>query len=155
MGHEQDPQAPVSTARRSRQEEDREARAAEARRWAERHLDRRPFGEALARRLAERLWASAEGTGLIHQFHRDDCGHGLIRTAEGVKLCETEGGHFAGPAIAQWDDHEAFVAFFARQSDRTCSGSEPGEPVFYTEDDWSRCNQRLARAVIEAFRSGV
>lgn len=153
MGHEQDPRVPMSAAW---QERDRQARVAAARRWAEAHLHRSPFGEGLARRLAEKLWASSEGTGLIHQFHRDYCGHGLIRTAEGVKLCEIfDGGDFTGPAIAHWDDKEAFVAFFARQSDWTCSGSEPSEPVFYTEDDWSRCNQRLTREAIEAFCAGA
>jgi hypothetical protein len=55
------------------------------------------------------------------------------------------------PSIAEWSDEATFVAFLARQSDWTCSGMEPAEPVFFTEDEWDRCNQRLMRQHLEAF----
>ena len=130
---------------------DRERRIATARDWARRNLDRTPFGEALARQVWRQLTGCAVDAGLIHAFHRDYCGHGLLRTAGGVKLCEIEDGHFGGPPIAEWTSEEAFVAFFARQSDWTCSGMEPAEPVFFTEDEWARCNQRLKREHLERF----
>jgi len=117
-------------------------------------LDDRAFGADLARRA----WAAVAGRdlddGLIQFFHRDYCGHGLIRTAEGVKLCEIQDGFFPGPAEAEWRSQDEFVAFFARQSDYTCSGWDPAEPVFFTTDSWRRCNQRLTRDGIERFLSG-
>lgn len=33
------------------------------------------------------------------------------------------------------------------------SGWEGAEPVFFTEDDWYRNNQRLTRAVLERYLS--
>ncbi|NMJ41022.1 hypothetical protein GWK16_07210 [Roseomonas sp. JC162] len=127
-----------------------ESNRAERERLAAR-LDRTPFGERLASRLWRELSWCRDGEGLIHAHHRDYCGHGLIRTATGVMLCEIQDGHQPGPPIAQWPDRDAFVAFFARQSDWTCSGWEPAEPVFYTDDPWARSNQRLTRAIIEGF----
>ena len=47
----------------------------------------------------------------------------------------------------------AFVAFFARQSDFSMSGWDPGEPIFFSDDDWYRNNQRLTRAVMERYLS--
>lgn len=114
-------------------------------------LDRRPFGERLAGKVWRELMWCREGEGLIHEHHRDYCGHGLIRTPDGVMLCEIQDGHFPGPAIAAWTKREDFVAFFARQSDWSCSGWEPAEPVFHTEDPWLRSNQRLTRAILEWF----
>lgn len=130
------------------------AREEAARRWARENLDRTPFGAALARRVWRRLMACAVDDGLIHAAHRDYCGHGLLRTAAGVKLCGIQDGHWAMPPIATWTEEAAFVAFFARQSDWTCSGMEPAEPVFFTEDAWDRCNQRLMRRHLEAFAPG-
>ena len=46
---------------------------------------------------------------------------------------------------------ESFVAFFARQSDYSCSGWDEGEPMFFTTDSWYRNNQRLTRAVLERY----
>lgn len=125
-----------------------------ARRWAEANLDRAPFGAALARAVWQRLQGCAVDEGLIHAYHRDYCGHGLLRTAAGVKLCRIDDGIFGGPPIAAWSSEEDFVAFFARQSDWSCSGMEAAEPVFFTTDEWARCNQRLMRRHLEAFVAG-
>ncbi len=114
-------------------------------------LDRTPFGARIATQVWVELMRSREGEGLIHQFHRDYCGHGLIRTADGVMLCEIQDGHMPGPPIATWPDRDAFVGFFARQSDWTCSGWEPREPVMHTDDPWRQSNQRLTRAILAAF----
>lgn len=118
-------------------------------------LDRRPFGEALARDIWRKLMSTAIDEGVIYDRHRDFCGHGLIRTENGVKLCDVQdgGGYFSRP-IAEWTDEDAFVAFFARQSDHSCSGWDEDEPIFFTTDSWYRNNQRLRRDVLERFLSG-
>lgn len=108
-------------------------------------LERTALGIPLARRLWRRLRAEPVEKGLIHEHHRDFCGHGLIRTEDGVKLCDILDGHLGGAAIAEWKDEESFVAFFARQTDFSMSGWDAGEPVFHTRDDWYCNNQRLTR----------
>lgn len=115
-------------------------------------LDRRPFGEALMREVWQRLQRTKAGDGVIYERHRDYCGHGLIRTTHGVKLCEVQdGGAYFGEPMAQWFEEDAFVAFFARQSDYSCSGWDEAEPTFFTTDSWNRNNQRLTRAVLRRF----
>jgi hypothetical protein len=117
-------------------------------------LDRQPFGEALARDVWRKLMAAETNTGVIYDYHREFCGQGLIRTADGVKLCDVEdGGARFSRAIAAWSDEAAFVAFFARQSDYSCSGWDKDEAVFFTSDSWYRNNQRLTRAVLERYLS--
>jgi hypothetical protein len=126
-----------------------------------RHLECRdrlsltPFGSRVARDLYQKLMACKPGSGLIHEFHRDYCGHGLIRTGASVTLREVQdGGHSVGEPIASWSSEADFVAFFSRQSDFTCSGWEPREPVFFTEDEWARNNQRLTSDIIGTFIKG-
>jgi hypothetical protein len=69
-----------------------------------------------------------------------------------VKLCDVQdGGHSCGEPIAQWYSEAEFVAFFARQSDYSCSGWDESEPVFFSDDSWYRNNQRLTRAVLRRF----
>lgn len=115
-------------------------------------LDRTPFGEALARDVWRAVMRGKPDKGVIYDFHRDFCGHGLIRTAHGVKLCDVEdGGGSFGEPIAQWFGEDQFVAFFARQSDYSCSGWDESEPVFFSDDSWYRNNQRLTRAVLRRF----
>lgn len=108
-------------------------------------LDRVLFGPVLAGQVWDRLMTCKVGEGLIHEFHRDFCGHGLIRTEEGVKLCDIDDGWHPGEAIAEWRSRDEFVAFFAEQSDYSCSGWDETSPVFFTEDEWHRNNQRLTR----------
>jgi len=127
-----------------------EGNRAERERLAAR-LDRRPFGEGLARKLWRTLLRCKDGEGLIHEHHRDYCGHGLIRSGLGVALCEIQDGYYPSHTLACWREEEDFVAFFARQSDWSCSGWEPGEPVFYTEDPWRRSNQRLTKVILRRF----
>ena len=115
-------------------------------------LDRVPFGEDLARDVWGALMARPVGEGLVHSFHRDFCGQGLIRTVEGVKLCDIQdGGYLTGPPIAAWQSEEPFITFFARQTDFTCSGWDAAEPVFASDDEWYRGNQRLTRELLERF----
>ncbi|HKU99738.1 MAG TPA: hypothetical protein VJR58_30870 [Vineibacter sp.] len=115
-------------------------------------LDRRPFGDALAAAVWSALMRRPPGQGVIVDFHPEFCGQGLIRTDDGVKLCDVQdGGGSTGPAIATWRQQDDFVDFFARQSDFTCSGWDPSEPIFATDDEWYRNNQRLTRAVLERF----
>ncbi|MBP1843856.1 hypothetical protein J2046_002112 [Rhizobium petrolearium] len=128
-------------------EEEMDRRRAEVRDM----LSHKALGAERARRLWGKLQRAEIGGGLIHEFHRDFCGHGLIRTQAGIILCDIQDGHFPGPAIATWDNEREFVDFFARQSDFTMSGWEPAEPVFFTEDKWYRNNQRLRAEIIDRF----
>lgn len=114
-------------------------------------LDRALFGPVLAGQVWDRVTARPVGEGLIHEFHRDYCGHGLIRTEAGIKLCDILDGHHPGQAIAEWRSREDFVAFFAEQSDYSCSGWDEGSPVFFTDDEWHRNNQRLTRTKLLQF----
>jgi hypothetical protein len=108
-------------------------------------LDRALFGPVLAGQVWDRVMARPVGEGLIHEFHRDYCGQGLIRTQDGIKLCDILDGHHPGEAIAEWHSRDDFVAFFAEQSDYSCSGWDESSPVFFTDDEWHRNNQRLTR----------
>lgn len=114
-------------------------------------LDRALFGPVLAGQVWDRVTAHPVGEGLIHEFHRDYCGHGLIHTEAGIKLCEILDGHHPGEAIAEWRSRASFVAFFAEQSDYACSGWDETSPVFFTDDEWHRNNQRLTRAKLLRF----
>lgn len=129
----------------------------ERRRVAESLRDRlncTPLGMPLAERLWRRLMKAMPGHGVIYDHHRDFCGQGLVRTTNGVMLADVQdGGAYFGPAIAEWKNERDFVEFFARQSDFSMSGWDATEPVFFTEDDWYRNNQRLTRAVIERYLS--
>ena len=139
---------PTENTRRSEEER---RRVSESLRDA---LSRKALGAMLAEALWRKLETETPGNGLIHQYHRDYCGHGLIRTETGVMLCEVQdgGAYFSAP-VTEWQDAADFVAFFARQSDFSMSGWDAGEPVFFTEDDWHRNNQRLTRAVLEHYLS--
>lgn len=114
-------------------------------------LDRSLFGPLLAGQVWGRLMTRPVGEGLIHEFHRDYCGHGLIRTPKGIKLCDIQDGHYPGEAIAEWHSREDFVAFFAEQWDYSCSGWDEGSAAFTTSDEWYRNNQRLTREKLQSF----
>lgn len=117
-------------------------------------LDRAPFGAELAHAVWQAVMRCPPNEGAILQFHRDYCGHGLIRTSAGIMLAEVQdGGMYFGPPILEWTDAADFVVFLARQSDYSCSGWDPAEPAFCTDDDWARNNQRLTRAGLERFLS--
>lgn len=113
--------------------------------------DRTPFGEALARRMWHRVMGSAMGRGILPSLHKEYCGHGLVRVPEGVVLCEVFDmeAQTAMP-LAAWTEEAEFVAFFARQSNHSVNGFDPAEPVFFTDGDRERGNQRLTREAIEA-----
>ena len=114
-----------------------------------------PLGEELPRKVWRRLMSVEIGTGLVHEFHRDFCGHGLIRTENGVKLCDIQdGGHNTGDAIADWPDEQSFIAFFARQTDFSMSGWDENEPVFHSTDSWYCNNQRLTRKILARYARG-
>ncbi|WEZ83097.1 hypothetical protein P6U16_19750 [Rhizobium sp. 32-5/1] len=114
-----------------------------------------PYGDELARRLWLRLMAQKPRDGLVHEFHKEFCGHGLIHMGNGVMLADIyDGGHSTGEPIARWTSEAEFVAFFSRQSDFSCSGWDENEPVFFTSDDWYRNNQRLTRSAIDRFLNG-
>lgn len=117
-------------------------------------LSHTAYGVAAARSLWQKLMTCEPGTGLIHEFHRDYCGHGLIRTGNTITLREIYDGYSTGDPMAEWQTQADFVAFFSRQSDFSCSGFDPREPVFFTDDRWSQNNQRLTWEVIRKFVDG-
>jgi hypothetical protein len=117
-------------------------------------LDHALFGPMLAGQVWDRVMEHPVGKGLIHEFHRDFCGHGLIRTEAGIKLCDILDGYHPGEAVAEWRSREEFVAFFAEQSDYSCSGWDEASPVFFTSDEWHRNNQRLTREKLQRFLAG-
>ena len=128
--------------------EEMERRAAELRD----RLSRDPFGQTRATALWRKLATVGEGEGLIVEFHRDFCGQGLIRRAGGVVLCDIfDGGGQTGDPITAWGDETDFVAFFARQSDFSCSGWDERESFFHATDPWYRNNQRITGAAIDAW----
>lgn len=111
--------------------------------------DPTPFGEALARRMWRQVMGSAIGQGILPERHKEYCGHGLVRAPEGVVLCEVFDmqAQIEHP-LASWTEEAEFVAFFARQSNRSTNGFDPAEPTFFTDDEWARANQRLTREAI-------
>ncbi|AOF91013.1 hypothetical protein [Sinorhizobium sp. RAC02] len=117
-------------------------------------LSREPLGGPLAEHVWRKLLDETPGNGVIYDHHRDFCGHGLIRTQDGVMLADVQdGGLYFGAPIAVWTTEPDFVTFLARQSDFSMSGWDRAEPAFFTEDDWYRNNQRLTRAVLERYLS--
>ncbi len=115
-------------------------------------LSRALFGDALAGAVWDKVRLAEPFDGAIPHRHRDYCGHGLVRSPEGVMLVEVQdAGAFFSPALAEWTDRDAFVAFLARQSDCSCSGWDPDEPVMHTDDEWRRNNQRLTHAALVNF----
>ena len=105
-------------------------------------LSHEPFGEARAAALWRKLASVKDGNGLIRKGGR-------------IILCDVfDGGGATGEAIANWEREDEFVAFFARQSDFSCSGWDEREPVFHSGDSWYRNNQRLTRAAIDSFLAG-
>ena len=103
-----------------------------------------PFGDALMIRVWRHLRKCRVDQGIAYG-HRDYCGHGLVRSADGVALVLVEDG-FPREVLRMWRDEDAFVDFWARQSDHTCGGHAKGEPLFSTTDDWLRDNQRITLA---------
>lgn len=103
-----------------------------------------PFGDALMFRIWRHLGRCRIDDGIAYG-HRDYCGHGLVRAADGIALVLVEDG-FPREVLQTWRDEASFVGFWARQTDRTCGGHDPAEPLFFTTDDRLRDNQRLTLA---------
>ncbi|WP_424812084.1 hypothetical protein [Roseococcus sp. YIM B11640] len=111
--------------------------------------DRSPFGEAFAERMWEHVRRNRYEDGILPEGHRDYCGHGLVKQGRGVALCTVYDGmpRIEAP-LASWDDEGEFVAFWSRQSNWSVNGFDRNEPLFFTEDEWARANQRLTREAI-------
>lgn len=129
-------------------------------------VSRKPFGTALAKRLAAALEKAArsrhpEKRALINN-HRDYCGHGLAYVREQFFLLEIHDGVWelldvekgkpsSKPPIASWDSAESFCRFWSRQSNYSCSGADPDAQLFYSTDPWIVSNQRITRYAILRF----
>ena len=119
-------------------------------------LSRKPFGEDLAESLAAMLCYKAANRRYpddgIYNHHRDYCGHGLMFFDEAFHLIEVQDGRpRESKILASWRDGAEFVAFWARQSDYSCSGADPDAGPLYSPRRSNRNNQRITRQRIEAF----
>ncbi len=122
-----------------------------------------PYGDALAEAVADRLAVKpevGEVPGVVNN-HRDYCGMGLDYAPVGTRDFDGLTGALGEPsAVSQYryghvhdgnidkakigfPERSAFVAWLARQSDRSLFGLD--------EDEWSRGNQRLTRERLEEF----
>lgn len=130
------------------------------------NISRKPFGMTLAKKLASALKKAAgsrhpEKRALVNN-HRDYCGHGLAYIREQFLLLEIHDGVWelldlekgkpsSKPAIASWESVDSFCHFWSRQSDYSCSGSDPDAELFYSTDPWIVGNQRITRYAILRF----
>ena len=67
----------------------------------------------------------------------------LHEPSPGERVGEVERIVPQGPAIAEWRGRDDFIAFLARQSDWSCAGWNPAEPVFHLDAPWRHRRQRL------------
>jgi hypothetical protein len=113
-------------------------------------LEQRPFGLALAARLAERLRA----TGGMYYAHPYYCGHGLVAARGRYGLEMVEDG-LPVERLATWPDERSFIEAVAGWSDYVCSGADPDATLFRAESAFHLNNQRITRARIEEFLAGA
>jgi hypothetical protein len=108
--------------------------------------DQRPFGEALAKKVAAQL---RRGRALTY-WHRDYCGQGLRFAADHYELADVwDGDDFH--ALLRWSSEEAFVRALAAMSDFSCSGADPSAGPLAAVSGWGVANQRITRERLEAF----
>ena len=121
------------------------------------------YGEALAQAVADELMKPTppgRAPGLVYD-HRDYCGMGLDYAPVGTRDFDGETGLRGAPSTVAcfrygrvndglvdkadlgFTDRKAFVAWLARQSDRSLYGLD--------EPEWFRGNQRLNRERLDAF----
>lgn len=110
-------------------------------------LSKEPFGKDLMQRVAERL---QKGERPLCNRHREYCGHGLFFEDGKIQLVEVQDGDPRND-ILSWDTAEAFVDFWAKQSDYTCSGADSASSAFFTEDPFDLNNQRITKERLEKF----
>ena len=106
-------------------------------------LNREPFGEDLATRVAKRL--ETQNLNYSHQFY---CGHGLFLHDNVFELWELQEGYpderAGSKKIMEWRTQKTFVAWLAKQSDYSLSGADPDHEMF-EETEFMRNNQRITR----------
>ncbi len=107
-------------------------------------LSKEPLGKEFVRAIAKRLYHKE----LFMGYHRDYCGHGLDYNDGEFRLVLVSDG-WVDKILHTWESEEAFVSFFARQSDYSMSGADKDEEIFYTEDSFELNNQRLVKAKLQ------
>ena len=88
---------------------------------------------------------AADFFGLV-QFHRDYCGHGLFRDAQGYFLALSTDG-YPTTELHRERDRTAFVAWLSARTDEEMSGEDGG--LFGSRGAGPVGNQRLSRARID------
>jgi len=129
---------------RKKEEADENERTAQAYKLEQKRLlatQTTPYGNALARRVADRLQMGER----IGYLHRDYCGTGFEINAAG-EFCYVElwdGGSIT-PALATFPTLEAFVAWLGKQSDASMARLDAPDPFY-----WG--NQVINRLRLEEF----
>ncbi|MBM2576216.1 hypothetical protein JQC91_07850 [Jannaschia sp. Os4] len=126
-------------------------------RHAARNSDAPRVGEALARRVADRLVADARGRetpdgSALAYLHRYHCGQGLFYGWTGTTefwVAEVEDGWPTYPPLRRFDTADAFVGWLALQTDRSLSGATDPTITAFKLD-----NQRLTLARLRAYADG-
>lgn len=90
-------------------------------------LSKEAYGEGLAEWLWDELGSLPAGGGILED-HRDDCGVGLIQTADGVGLYRVDDGRPWPEPLVVWRDRESFVSYWSAQSDHGLSGADSAHP---------------------------
>lgn len=112
-------------------------------------LSKESYGDELATRLWTAMEAQPVDSGIINH-HRDYCGIGLMRTAQGVTIARFEDGFYVLPLLS-WTNLPEFVAYWSQQSDFGQSGADARYPELWAKSDFERNNQRITRARILEF----
>lgn len=107
------------------------------------------FGSDLMRAVAARLLREGEKGGL-REYHKEYCGHGLFHDGQKYCLATLEDG-YPSEVLQTWATTEDFVAFFATQTDYSCSGADETSPIFAADDPWLIGNQRLERTRLDEY----
>lgn len=113
-------------------------------------LSREPFG----REFATLRWVEFQSRPVDSGFwdhHRDYCGHGMLRTADGVGIFEVWDFDPVGHPLMEWKDRDSFIDFWSSQSDYGLCGEDPRYPRLQASRDFFLNNQRITRARIAAF----
>ena len=111
-------------------------------------LSREPFGKE----FATLMWVEFQNRPVDSGFwysHRDYCGHGMMRTADGVAISYVSDGD-SYPMI-EWKDRDSFIDFWSAQSDYGLCGEDPMYPELQASKNFFLNNQRITRARIAEF----
>lgn len=121
-------------------------------------LDNKPFGDALALRVAKKLLENPTESGGLYHSHRDYCGMGLYVHEGKFTLGTVYDSRGPYPIVAVFESEPEFVQWLATQSDQSMAlyGEEFGNQTitktrleWYLEDNYSPIWNRYSLYVSE------